>query len=234
MVLGLMSPFLRLWRRDEIPRLLDGLIETQISEWQEHYNNLDIDGNGMLCMDEFTSGHQTIMKIIGDNFFDGKKEINFDQYCLLLVLFPAEINENRIKKVYNEYCKKRQPECNGRIKISDFLEINNDLTLTIDQFEDILKHMSNSLSFDFNPGEINYEQFKEFVVSMLTFALMDRDNNRSITYKEVKFFVKFMGACNHTVEEEVREFFQFHDIDDDGEISVYELLLTKYVPMYQM
>ena len=63
---------------------------------------------------------------------------------------------------------------------------------------------------------------------------MDRDNNQCIAYKEFKLFVKFMGACNHTVEEEVREFFQFHDIDDDGEISVYELLLTKYVPMYQM
>ena len=234
-----MSPFLRLRRLFEIPSLLDGLIESQISEWQEHYNNLDIDGNGFLCIDEFASGHQNIMEIIGDKFFGGKKEINFDQYCLYMVLFSDEdacyeINQCRIKKVYHAYCKIRQPECNGKIKISDFLEKNNDLPLTIDEFEEILQHMSNSLSFDFNPGEINYEQFKEFVVSMLTFALMDRDNNRSITYKEVKFFVKFMGACNHTVEEEVREFFQFHDIDDDGEISVYELLLTKYVPMYQM
>ena len=32
----------------------------------------------------------------------------------------------------------------------------------------------------------------------------------------------------HTEEEEVRAFFETHDVDDDGEISVYEFLLTKY------
>jgi Ca2+-binding EF-hand superfamily protein len=155
---------------------LDGLIKIQISEWQQHYNTLDKDGdgNGRISIDEFASGHQNIMEIIGNQFFDGKKEINFDQYCLYMVLFSDqdacyEINESRIKKVYNDYCKMRQ--CyNGRIKISDFLDKNNDL-LTIAQFEDILQRISNSMSFDFTPGEINYMQFKEFVESMQKLAL---------------------------------------------------------------
>ena len=216
---------------------LDGLIKIQIAEWQQHYNSLDKDGdgNGLISIDEFASGHQTLMEIIGNKFFDGKKEINFDQYCLYMILFSDqdacyEVNENRIQKVYNDYCKMRKPEFNGRIKISDFLGINNDL-LTIEQFEEILQCLSNSLSLDFIPGEINYEQFKEFVESMITFALMDRDHNRSISTKEVKLFVKFMAKyknCAHTEEEEVRAFFETHDVDDDGEISIYEFLLTKY------
>ena len=165
---------------------LDGLIKMQISEWQEYYNMLDKDGdgNGLISIDEFAAGHQNIMELIGNQFFDGKKEINFDQYCLYMMLFSDqdrcyEINEKRIKKLYNYYCKMRKPEFNGRIKIFDFLGINNDL-LTIEQFEDILQCLSNSLSLDIIPGEINYEQFKEFVESMITFALMDRDHNRSI------------------------------------------------------
>ena len=140
-----------------------------------------------------------------------------------------EVNEKRIKKVYNDYCKMRKQDFNGKIKISDFHEKNNDL-LTIDQFEDILKQMSNSLSLDFNPGEINYKQFKEFAESMITFALMDRDNNRSISAKEVKQFVKFMGkyrSCQNE-EDEVRAFLQNTDEDGDGEISVYEFMLAKY------
>ena len=45
--------------------------------------------------------------------------------------------------------------------------------------------------------------------------------------KEVKIFLKLMGKYNPS-EEEVREFFASHDEDDDGEVSVYEFLLTKY------
>ena len=64
---------------------------------------------------------------------------------------------------------------------------------------------------------------------------MDRDSNRSISYREVKLFVIFMGAqYDHEIANDVLGFFDSHDIDDDGEISVYELLLTKYVPVYQM
>ena len=59
---------------------------------------------------------------------------------------------------------------------------------------------------------------------------MDRDNNRSISSKEVKLFVKFMGKyrANITEEDEVKGFFETADEDDDGEISVYEFLLAKY------
>ena len=215
---------------------LDGLIKIQIAEWQQHYNSLDKDGdgNGLIDINEFAAGHQNIIEIIGDQFFHGKKEINFDQYCLYMVLFSDkdacyEINEHRIKKTYNDYCKMRKPQHNGRIKISDFLEKNNDL-LTVAQFEDVLQNISNGGPFDFSPGEINYQQFKEFVHSMLTFALMDRDNNRSISSKEVKLFVKFMGKyrANITEEDEVKGFFETADEDDDGEISVYEFLLAKY------
>ena len=142
-----------------------------------------------------------------------------------------EMNDTRIKKVYDDYCKMRKPECNGRIKISDFLDINNEL-MTIKQFDDILQHMSNSMSSDFYPGEINYKQFNEFVQSMLTFALMDKDNNRSISLKEVKSFVIFMGKyrANYAAAEEVKAFFEAHyaDVDDDGKISFYEFLLVKY------
>ena len=221
-------------------KTIDRLIQTQISEWQQHYNNLDIDKNGSLSIDEFSSGHQNIIKVIGHHFFDGKKEITFDKYCLYMVLYSDqddcfEINEVRIRKVYEKYCKKRQTEYNGRIKISDFIKKTNDL-LTIEQFEDILQHMSNRHSFDFNPGEINYKQFKEFVESMLTFALMDRDNNRSISSNEVKIFVELMGKCKmqNEIEDEVSAFLESHDLDQDGEVSVYEFLLTKYVPMYNM
>ena len=50
------------------------------------------------------------------------------------------------------------------------------------------------LPLNFDLGKINYMQFKEFVEleSTLTFALMDRDNNRSISSKEFKLLVKFM------------------------------------------
>ena len=191
-----------------------------------------IDKNGRLSLDEFASDHQNIMEVIDYQFFDGKKEIDFDKYCLYMVLFGLfEINEIRIKKVFNNYCKMRRPESNGKIKISDFFDQKNN-SLTMEQFEEILEHMSNSLSFDFNPGEINYEQFKEFVGAILTFTLMDRNNDRFISNKEVKFFVKFMGNCN--TENEVKAFFEAHDLDDDGNVSVYEFLLTKYVPMYHM
>ena len=176
-----------------------------------------------------------MMEIIGNQFFNGKKEINFDQYCLYMVLFSDqdacnEINENRIKKVFNDYCK-LQNTFNGRIKVSDFLEQTNDL-LTITQFEEILKHISISLKLENIPGEINYHQFKEFVESMMVFALMDRDNNRSISPKEVKLFVKFMGKyrCCDTESEEVKQFFENQDEDGDGEISIYEFLLVKYRP----
>ena len=216
---------------------VDGLIKIQISEWQQHFNILDKDGdgNGRISVSEFASGHQHIINIIGNQFFNGKKEINFDQYCLYMVLFSDqdacnEINETRIKKVYNDYCKMRQP-FNGRINISDFLEQNNDL-LTITQLEEILELMSKSLKFENIPDEINYDQFKEFVESMMVFALMDRDNNRSISPKEVKLFVKFMGKyrCCDTESEEVKRFFENQDEDGDGEISIYEFLLVKYRP----
>ena len=54
---------------------LDGLIKIQISEWQQHYNSLDKDGdgNGLIDIDEFAAGHQNIIGIIGDQFFHGKK-----------------------------------------------------------------------------------------------------------------------------------------------------------------
>ena len=195
----------------------------------------DGDGNGRISIDEFASGHQNIMELIGNQFFDGKKEINFDQYCLYMVLFSDqdrcyEINEKRFKKLYNYYCKMRKPEFNGRIKISDFLGINNDL-LTIEQFEEILQCLSNSLSLDFIPGEINYEQFKEFVQSIITFVLMDRDNSRSISPKEIKMFVKFMERyrANYTEADDLRGFFETADEDDDGELNFHEFLLTKYL-----
>ena len=141
-----------------------------------------------------------------------------------------EINNIRIKKVYNDYCKMQKP-FNGRIKISDFLEQNNDL-LTISQFEEVLEHMSRGLKLENNPGEINYDQFKEFVESMIVFALMDRDNNRSISPREVKLFVKFMGKyrSSDTEAEDVKRFFESQDEDGDGEISIYEFLVVKYRP----
>ena len=176
-----------------------------------------------------------MMEIIGNQFFNGKKEINFDQYCLYMVLFSDqdacnEINENRIKKVFNDYCK-IQNTFNGRIKVSDFLEQTNDL-LTITQFEEILKHMSISLKLENIPGEINYHQFKEFVESMMVFALMDRDDNRSLSPGEVKLFVEFMGKyrASDSNSEEVKRFFDNHDEDGDGEVSIYEFLLAKYRP----
>ena len=216
---------------------VDGLIKIQISEWQQHFNILDKDGdgNGRISVSEFASGHQHIINIIGNQFFNGKKEINFDQYCLYMILFSDqdacnEINNIRIKKVYNDYCKMQKP-FNGRIKISDFLEQNNDL-LTISQFEEILEHMSRGLNLENNPGEINYDQFKEFVESMIVFALMDRDNNRSISPREVKLFVKFMGKyrSSDTEAEDVKRFFENQDEDGDGEISIYEFLVVKYRP----
>ena len=117
-----------------------------------------------------------------------------------------EINETRIKKVFNDYCK-IQNTFNGRIKVSDFLEQTNDL-LTITQFEEILKHMSISLKLENIPGEINYHQFKEFVESMMVFALMDRDDNRSLSPREVKLFVEFMGKyrASDSSSEEVKRF----------------------------
>ena len=216
---------------------IDGLIKIQISEWQQHFDILDKDGdgNGRISISEFALGHDKILQIIGNQFFDGKKEINFDQYCLYMVLFSDqdacnEINNIRIKKVYNDYCKMQKP-FNGRIKTSDFLEQNNDL-LTIAQFEEILELMCRGREIENNPGEINYEQFKEFVESMIVFALMDRDNNRSISPREVKLFVKFMGqyrSCD-TEAEEVKRFFENQDEDGDGEITIYEFLLVKYRP----
>ena len=88
--------------------------------------------------------------------------------------------------------------------------------------------MSQTLSFDnVKPGQINYKQFKEFVVSILAFSLMDKDQNRSLSAREVKIFLKLMGKLN-TSEDKVKEFFTSHDIDDDGEVSVYEFFLAKY------
>ena len=118
-----------------------------------------------------------------------------------------------------------------RIKVSDFLEQTNDL-LTITQFEEILKHMSISLKLENIPGEINYHQFKEFVESMMVFALMDRDDNRSLSPREVKLFVEFMGKyrASDSSSEEVKRFFDNHDEDGDGEVSIYEFLLAKYGP----
>ena len=87
--------------------------------------------------------------------------------------------------------------------------------------------MSGALSIDYQLGQINYNQFKEFVVSILAFSLMDKDQNRSLTSGEVKIFLKLMGQLKAS-EDEVKEFFASHDIDDDGEVSVYEFFLTKY------
>jgi len=56
---------------------------------------------------------------------------------------------------------------------------------------------------------------------------MDKDQNRSLTAGEVKIFLKLMGQLKAS-EDEVKEFFASHDIDDDGEVSVYEFFLTKY------
>ena len=123
-------------------KTVDQLIKAQISEWQSHYYDLDKDEDGFVSIDEFALGHENIASIIGDQFFDGAGKINFDQYCLYMVLFSEpdlgyKVNEYRIKTAYDEYCKLRQPRPNGMINISDFLEKNNDL-LTRDQFEDIL------------------------------------------------------------------------------------------------
>ena len=209
----------------------------QISEWSEHFDDLDKagDGNGLISISEFSVGHQNIMKIIGHKFFSGKKEINFNQYCMYMVLISEhdacyEINESRLKKTYDDYCKMRKPKYNGRIEISDFIDKNNDL-LTVAQFEDVLQHISNSHSFDFYPEEINYEQFKEFVQSIITFVLMDRDNSRSISPKEIKMFVKFMERyrANYTEADDLRGFFETADEDDDGELNFHEFLLTKYL-----
>ena len=92
--------------------------------------------------------------------------------------------------------------------------------------------MSRGLKLENNPGEINYDQFKEFVESMIVFALMDRDNNRSISPREVKLFVKFMGKyrSSDTEAEDVKRFFENQDEDGDGEISIYEFLVVKYRP----
>ena len=87
--------------------------------------------------------------------------------------------------------------------------------------------MSNTLSFYVHPEQINYQQFKEFVVSILAFSLMDKDQNRSLSAGEVKIFLQLMGKLN-TSEHEIKEFFATHDVDDDGEVSVYEFFLTKY------
>ena len=87
--------------------------------------------------------------------------------------------------------------------------------------------MSKTLSFDVQPEQINYEQFKEFVVSILAFSLMDKDQNRSLSTREVKIFLKLMGKLKAS-EDEVKEFFASHDINDDGEVSVYEFFLAKY------
>ena len=84
-----------------------------------------------------------------------------------------------------------------------------------------------ALSCDFHPGEINYTQFKEIVESILAFSLMDRDHDSTLSNKEVKIFLKLMGKSNPS-EDEVRIFFDSHDINDDGEVSLYEFLLTKY------
>ena len=123
-------------------KTIDQLIEAQISEWHSQYNDLDIDKDGFVSIDEFASGHKNIASIIGDQFFDGAGKINFDQYCLYMVLFSEpdlgyKVNEYRIKSAYDEYCKLHQPRPNGMINISDFLEKNNDL-LKRDQFENIL------------------------------------------------------------------------------------------------
>ena len=87
--------------------------------------------------------------------------------------------------------------------------------------------MSGALSIDYQLGQINYNQFKEFVVSILAFSLMDKDQNRSLSTGEVKIFLQLMGKLN-TSEHEIKEFFATHDVDDDGEVSVYEFFLTKY------
>ena len=59
------------------------------------------------------------------------------------------------------------------------------------------------LPLNFDLGKINYMQFKEFLEleSTLTFALMDRDNNRSISSKEFKLFVKFMRILYSAVSQ---------------------------------
>ena len=213
-------------------KTVDELIKNQIFDWQSNYNKLDLNEDGQVSVDEFAAGHKNIISIIGNQFFDGAGMINFDQYCLYMVLFTdqdsnnLEINEKRLKNAYEDYCRIRQPEPNGLIEVSDFFKDCHGL-LSIDQFEDIVRLMSIALSFDFHPGEINYKQFKEFVVSLLAFSLMDRDHNRFLSSKEVKIFLKLMGKYNPS-EEEVREFFASHDEDDDGEVSVYEFLLTKY------
>ena len=210
---------------------INKLIKLQVSEWKLHYEILDKAGNGHVSVHEFALGHGVIMSIIGKHFFDGSKKINFEQYCLYMMLVAAHgdchgVNENSIQNAYGDYCKIRKPEPNGLIKISDFTEKNNGF-LTNDQFEAILKPMSNALSCDFHPGEINYVQFKEIVESILAFSLMDRDHNSTLSRKEVKKFLKLMQK-NNPSEDEVRTFFDSHDINDDGEVSLYEFLLTKY------
>ena len=87
--------------------------------------------------------------------------------------------------------------------------------------------MSKALSCDFHPGEINYLQFKEIVESILAFSLMDRNHDSTLSRKEIKIFLKLMGKHNRS-EDEVRKFFDSHDVNDDGEVSLYEFLSTKY------
>ena len=210
---------------------IDKLIELQVSEWKSQYDSLGKDKEGLVSIDEFSLEHFKIISLIGGRFFDGSKNINFDQYCLYMMM-PTDqenchgTNENRIKNAFGDYCKIRKSESNELIKISDFIAKNNGF-LTNDQFEEILKPMSKALSCDFHPGEINYKQFKEIVESILAFSLMDKDHNSSLSCKEVKIFLKLMGKYNRS-EDEVRKFFDSHDIDNDGDVSLYEFLLTKY------
>ena len=210
---------------------IDKLIKLQVSEWKLHYDMLSKAGKKYVSIDEFALGHGKVMSVIGKRFFDGSKKINFNQYCCYMMLVAAHgdchgVNEKRIQDAYDDYCAIRKPQPNGLIKSSDFAEKNPEF-LTNYQIEAILGPMSKALSCDFHPGEINYLQFKEIVESILAFSLMDRNHDSTLSRKEIKIFLKLMGKHNRS-EDEVRKFFDSHDINDDGEVSLYEFLSTKY------
>ena len=81
-------------------KTVDELIKNQIFDWQSNYNKLDLNEDGQVSVDEFAAGHKNIISIIGNQFFDGAGMINFDQYCLYMVLFTG-VQVRNMKMVFN-------------------------------------------------------------------------------------------------------------------------------------
>ena len=75
-------------------KTVDELIRSQTFDWQSNYNKLDLNEDGQVSVDEFAAGHKNIISIIGKQFFDGAGMINFDQYCLYMVLFTDQESNN--------------------------------------------------------------------------------------------------------------------------------------------